>query len=478
MLLTAVLAGGAVWLLTRTPPPRVVRSALLTAPSAAPSFTDMADVNVAIAPDGSWVAYVGNDATQLFVRALDAIQPTAIVTTPAYLRGVFVSDDGLWLGYVENNFTLRKVSVAGGAPATVVAMDGPSRGAAWSSERGIVFATGAFDSGLQRVDPSGGSVTVLTKPDAGRGEGDHLFPAFLPDHRHVLFTILPPSGVLDAAQIAVLDLETGAWKTLLKAATTADTSRAAICSTPAAERCGPSPSTCRAWSLGARRWRWRLTLVTSNWGLAVFSVAGDGTLVYADAPGGVSSDRTLVWVDRDGRETTLDLRAATYSTPRISPDGTRLAVSDGDLWLVDLAHPTAEPTRLTFAPRDGLVPGMDARWPSPGLRILAWRWVQQPLRSIGRGRHGRTADDEPGRAAAYQHHSRRYLGRLQPVERPDGSACSECSSNHLERWRRCSRHRTTSTTVRSPQTGAGWLTRESTRLAPGSWRSTCGLSPM
>ena len=58
-------------------------------------------------------------------------------------------------------------------------------------------------------------MTVLTKPDAGRGEGDHVFPAFLPDHRHVLFTILSASGVLDAALVAALDLETGAWKTLL-----------------------------------------------------------------------------------------------------------------------------------------------------------------------------------------------------------------------------------------------------------------------
>ncbi len=370
ILLTAVLAGGAVWLLTRTPPPRVVRSALVTAPSAALTFTDSADVNVAIVSDGSWVAYIGNDATQLFVRALDAIQPTALVTTPAYLRGVFVSDDGLWLGYVENNFTLRKVAVAGGAPATVVSLDGPSRGAAWSSERGIVFATAAFESGLQRVDANGGPVTVLTKPDAGRGEGDHVFPSFLPDHRHVLFTILPASGVLDDAQIAVLDLETGVWKTVLESGyhgryvssghllyASGGALRAVAFDSSGLETRGASVEVAPH-------------PVTSNWGLAVFDVAGDGTLVYADAPGGVSSDRTLVWVDRDGRETTLDARAATYSTPRISPDGTRLAVSDGDLWLVDLAHPTAESTRLTFAREIDWFPV----WTPDGRRLVFGSW--------------------------------------------------------------------------------------------------------
>jgi serine/threonine-protein kinase len=351
MLLTAVLAGGVVWLLTRTPPPRVVRSALLTAASAAPSLADTADVNVDIAPDGSWVAYIGNDARQLFVRALDATQPTAIVTTSAFLRGVFVSDDGLWLGYVENNFTLRKVAVAGGAPATVVVeLDGPSRGAAWSAERGIVFATAALESGLQRVDPSGGPVTVLTRPDRVRGEGDHVFPAFLPDHRHVLFTILPASGVLDTAQIAALDLENGAWKTILQSGYHGRY-------VPSGHLVYASGGALRAVAFDLKRLETRGSavevaphVVTSNWGLGVFSVAGDGTLVHAAAPGGVSNDRDLVWVDRDGRETPLDLRAAAYQTPRISPDGSRLAVSEGDLWLVDLAHPTTEPTRLTFAP--------------------------------------------------------------------------------------------------------------------------------
>ncbi|HEX2463379.1 MAG TPA: protein kinase, partial [Thermoanaerobaculia bacterium] len=370
MLLTAVLAGGAVWLLTRTPPSRVVRLALVTAPSAAPTFAENADVNVGIAPDGSWIAYIGNDATQLFVRALDALEPAAIVTTSAYLRGVFVSDDGLWLGYVENNLTLRRVPVAGGAPATVVALDGPSRGAAWSSERGIIFATAAFDSGLQRVDPSGGSVTVLTRPDAGRGEGDHVFPAFLPDHRHVLFTIMPASGVLDVAQIAVLDLETGAWKALLESGyhgryvssghllyASGGALRAVAFDLSSLEPRGASVEVAAH-------------LVSSNWGLAVFNVAEDGTLVYVDAPGGVSTESTLVWVDRDGRETTLDLRAATYRTPRISPDGTRLAVSDGDLWLVDLAHPTAEPTRLTFAPEMDWFPV----WTPDSRRLVFGSW--------------------------------------------------------------------------------------------------------
>jgi serine/threonine-protein kinase len=186
----------------------------------------------------------------------------------------------------------------------------------------------------------------------------------------VLFTILSPTGVLDVAQIAVLDLETGAWKTLLEGGyhgryvssghllyASGGALRAVAFDLSRLEPRGASVEVAP-------------DLVTSNWGLAVFNVAEDGTLVYLDAPGGVSTDNTLVWVDRDGGETTLDLRAATYRTPRISPDGRRLAVSDGDLWLVDLAHPTAEPTRLTFAPEMDWFP----LWTPDGRRLVFGSW--------------------------------------------------------------------------------------------------------
>ena len=52
-----------------------------------------------ISPDGSRVVYVGNNGTQLFVRALDALEPVAIAT--GQIREPFVSPDGQWVGFVE-----------------------------------------------------------------------------------------------------------------------------------------------------------------------------------------------------------------------------------------------------------------------------------------------------------------------------------------------------------------------------------------
>ena len=66
------------------------------------------------------------------------------------------------------------------------------------------------------MSAAGGDSTVLTKPDRARGEGDHLWPEFLPGGKAVLFTIIPVGGVIENAQIAVLDLRTGTSKVLIR----------------------------------------------------------------------------------------------------------------------------------------------------------------------------------------------------------------------------------------------------------------------
>ena len=69
-------------------------------------------------------------------------------------------------------------------------------------------------------------------------------------------------------------------------------------------------------------------VITKGSGVANFSLSRDGTLVYMPGMGGEGSgpQRTLVWVDREGREELLALEPGSYSNPRVSPDGTRVAV--------------------------------------------------------------------------------------------------------------------------------------------------------
>ena len=49
-----------------------------------------------------------------------------------------------------------------------------------------------------------------------QGEADHIWPERLPGRRAVLFTITAVTGGLDAAQVAVLDLQTGKYTVLFR----------------------------------------------------------------------------------------------------------------------------------------------------------------------------------------------------------------------------------------------------------------------
>ena len=96
---------GAFWLAPRPAPPPVVRTII-----PADTLVSATDRSFAFTPDGSSLAYISSDARQILVRPLDALEPVAILTTAAYIRGMFPSPDGRWFGYIENNFTLKKIS--------------------------------------------------------------------------------------------------------------------------------------------------------------------------------------------------------------------------------------------------------------------------------------------------------------------------------------------------------------------------------
>ena len=67
---------------------------------------------------------------------------------------------------------------------------------------------------------------------------------------------------------------------------------------------------------------------TGATGAGQFDVSQSGSLVYV--PGGfTATPRQLAWVDRQGREQTIAPPPNNYQQPRLSPDGTRLAVSVG-----------------------------------------------------------------------------------------------------------------------------------------------------
>ena len=80
----------------------------------------------------------------------------------------------------------------------------------------------------------------------------------------------------------------------------------------------------------------------------LFAASENGVLAYAPA-GAQSGRRSLVWVDREGRETPLTREARAYAAPRLSPDGTsilvRVAEDTTDIWSYEIERGAL--TRLT-----------------------------------------------------------------------------------------------------------------------------------
>src|SRR5207249_5557623 len=81
--------------------------------------------------------------------------------------------------------------------------------------------------------------------------------------------------------------------------------------------------------------------MSSNTGMAAFSISADGSLVYAvgAVEGGA---RVPVWVDRKGTATPLPLPPRSYLHPRLSPDVRQLAIEiegpNHDFYIYDFAR--------------------------------------------------------------------------------------------------------------------------------------------
>ena len=84
-------------------------------------------------------------------------------------------------------------------------------------------------------------------------------------------------------------------------------------------------------------------------GAADLDVTGDGTLTFVVGAGAGMAPSSLVWVDRQGREEELSAPPRAYLHPRVSPDGTRIAVAvDGDIWIWNVVRQTLN--QLTSTP--------------------------------------------------------------------------------------------------------------------------------
>ena len=234
------------------------------------------------------------------------------------------------------------------------------RGAVWGADGRIVFSYGS--SGLWEVSEQGGDPRLLydVNPDT---HGDYHEPSLLPGGRGILYVGHRINGSPDTIEL---------W---------ANGERKELVQVPKQRLWSPQYSSSghiiyRRSGANAGVWAVPFSLskldVTGEPFLVAAegvdpTVATDGTLVYLR--GESESEVIWRWVNHDGVVgDSVSVPMREYAEPALSPDGTRLAVTefDGDevdIWIHDLTRHTR--TRFTFDDGEQVLP----EWSPDGKQI-------------------------------------------------------------------------------------------------------------
>jgi len=226
----------------------------------------------------------------------------------------------------------------------------------------ILFEPGPR-TGIFRIAAAGGTTAPVTKLDPTQ-HTTHRWPNFLPDGKHFLYLAAnnaDPRGASTEIYIASLDGKLN--RPLMHSYAKAEYASGYLLylrdTTLMARPFNPDELEFTGDATGIAE---NVAENASTWG-AVFSVSQNGVLAYQG--GGHTDHGELRWYDRQGRNLGA-LGSGNYYGPRLSPDGTRLAVDFGDpnrdVWTFDLRRGVK--TRLTF----GVVDAAPV-WSPDGSRI-------------------------------------------------------------------------------------------------------------
>jgi len=353
------------------PAPRMVRFTIPSPPDV-PFRTVAASNGIAISPDGSRLVFkIIPDVTSassaiLYERELSRPEAVRLAGTEGATT-FFFSPDGAWIAFssgVDN--TLKRIPAGGGPVQTICAIDGVLRGGSWGSDDRIVFAT-TTSKGLLRVPASGGTPEVLTKVDHAGGEADQFWPLVLPGAKAIVYTAWNGSSSQDTARLVALSLASGKKTDIAKGAAIAQW-------VPGYLVYASGGGALRAMPFDAENLRPTGDAVPVLDGvaggttqIANFGIAQNGTLFYVTGSATYVPPRTMVWVDRNGKQEAITVPPRAYTYARLSPDGTRVALdsrdAQNDIWVWDLARQTLQ--RLTTDPGLNRMPV----WSPDGKRI-------------------------------------------------------------------------------------------------------------
>jgi serine/threonine protein kinase/Tol biopolymer transport system component len=309
-----------------------------------------------LSPDGSKLAFVaaGPDGRRkLWVRPLQSIVARALEGTDGASMQ-FWSPDSQNLGFFANG-KMKRISAAGGSPLDLADVGGiVLRGGAWGAYDIILYSPTPA-SGLYKVsaNTTGVAPQPVTTLNISRKEASHRWPQFLPDGKHFLFYI--NSSTAENAGTYVGSVNGSDPKLIFRS------NRIALYAPPGyllflreavlmAQPFDPNsfqlsgdPAPLLNHALGG----------SAAYYAGNFSVSSVGGFLVYDGGDASAASAHLSWYDRSGTQLADLGLSGEFESPRISPDGKKLAVtvidpvtSAYDIWIQDLQKGTR--SRLTF----------------------------------------------------------------------------------------------------------------------------------
>jgi Tol biopolymer transport system component len=295
-----------------------------------------------ISPDGRRVVFGAGNS--LWVRPLNSNVAQPIENSENSAFPSWCADNRTVVYFQQGKLKAFDVD-SGGSPMTIAAI-GDYRGGTCNQFKQVVL-TAAIRAGLSMVSFDNSERREITPLD-GTKHSTNRWPIFLPDGKHFLYLAanhVRPVG--ETSGIYVADVDGTINKQLLRANSSPryangyllyvrDGSLLAVRFDPDKLKVQGDPVTVLN-NVQNDRGIWR----------GLFSVSNNGILLYQRSGG--SAETAATWMDFTGKILGVLERNA-FSSPAISPDGKRVALSLGDpvsdLWIFDLV--TGIKTRLTF----------------------------------------------------------------------------------------------------------------------------------
>jgi Tol biopolymer transport system component len=301
-------------------------------------------------PDGRSLVYAGVPATggvMLFRRAFDQLLAQPIPGTEN-ATNPFFSPDGHFLAFGgrvtspdgSRTAGIRRLDMSTGSVTPLLRCPGRCRGGFWDGDNSIWFSDESGDGGVLAHVPAAGGLPMRLGSDPVAGS-NQLYPQMLPGGKAVLITeVARGDTTLRTAHVAAVSVDSGQRHVLFEGA--------GAQYTPIGHLVFAQGKTLVAVPFDPLQLKPTGTPVpvlenvqVNNGGLALFAFSNQGILAYV--PGTAGTSRSLVWVDRQGREEPIAGSGdRPYFIPQLSPNGQRIAMDvrdqANDIYVWDIAR--------------------------------------------------------------------------------------------------------------------------------------------